>query len=103
MALKRKIDPSTGPAQSLINFQLTKLKSEPRYDLVYNMLHHVSNTIAISGVTSGLLAEKSMFWIAKCLRLTPKSDCLQVKQINQKGLSYVFDYFIRREIAIKMA
>ena len=70
---------------------------------MYNMLHYVSNTIAVSGVTNGLMAEKSMIWIAKCLRLTPKSDDLQVSMINQKGLSYVFDYFIRREIALKMA
>ena len=51
-----------------------------------------------------MIAEKSMLWITKCHRILKRDQSDDLRDfVNQKSISHVFEYFVRREAALKMA
>ena len=106
-AIKLRILPSQSLSQKLINlvdmsasYSATK-SGLSKTSMVHSMLRDTKNSKEKN------LNEKSLLWAIKLCRLTngKASDDLasSSEPNNQRSLSLIFDYFVRREVAKRLA
>ena len=104
-AIKLRILPSQSLSQKLVNlvdmsasYSATK-GGLSKTSMVHSMLRDTKNSKEKN------LNEKSLLWAIKLCRLTngKTSEVSSSEPNNQRSLSLIFDYFVRREVAKRLA
>ena len=93
--IKRAVNPHLTLSQYLVNLRLPDTQSSQSVDMLQSMLRNTSQQKG--GVKA--LHEKAMLWAVKFNRLQ-EQEC---GDASQRSLSYIFDYFVRREVTKKLA